>query len=50
MPSEDILKKYANIGGKFVTFGSDAHSVERYCENVSEVEKIIKKYGLIFVG
>ena len=50
MPSEDILKKYANIGGKFVTFGSDAHSVARYCENVSEVEKIIKKYGLIFVG
>ena len=49
MPSEDILKKYANIGGKFVTFGSDAHSVERYCENSPEVEKIINKYGLIFV-
>ena len=50
MPSEDILKKYANIGGKFVTFGSDAHSVERYCENSPEVETIIKKYGFISVG
>ena len=50
MPSEDILKKCANIGGKFVTFGSDAHSVERYCENSPEVETIIKKYGFISVG
>lgn len=50
MPSEDILKKYAALGGKYVTFGSDAHSVARYCENVSEVEKIIKKYGLVSIG
>ncbi len=50
MPFEDILKKYADIGGKLVTFGSDAHSVERYCENAPEVEKIIKKYGFISVG
>ena len=50
MPSEDILKKYTSLGGKYVTFGSDAHSVARYCENVSEVEKIIKKYGLVSIG
>lgn len=50
MPSEDILKKYIALGGKYVTFGSDAHSVARYCENVSEVEKIIKKYGLVPIG
>ena len=50
MPFEDILKKYAAFGGKFVTFGSDAHSVERYCENVAEVEKTIMRYGLISVG
>lgn len=50
MPSEDILKKYIALGGKYVSFGSDAHSVARYCENVSEVEKIIKKYGLVSIG
>lgn len=50
MPSEDILKKYADIGGKLVTFGSDAHSAVRYCEKITKVEEIIKKYGLIFVG
>lgn len=50
MPFEDILKKYAAFGGKFVTFGSDAHSVERYCENATEVEKIINKYGFTLVG
>lgn len=50
MPSEDILKKYTALSGKYVSFGSDAHSVARYCENSSEVEKIINKYGLIFVG
>lgn len=50
MPFEDVLKKYADIGGKLVTFGSDAHSVERYCENAIEVEKIIKKYGFTPVG
>ena len=41
MPSEDILKKYTALGGKYVTFGSDAHS---------EVEKIIKKYGLVSIS
>ena len=50
MPFEDVLKKYAALGGKFVTFGSDAHSAVRYCENASEVEKIIKKYGFVSVG
>ena len=50
MPSEDILKKYADIGGKFVTFGSDAHSLDRYCEKIAEVEKIINKYGFTLVG
>lgn len=50
MPSENILKKYTVLGGKYVSFGSDAHSVARYCENVSEVEKIIKKYGLVSIG
>lgn len=49
MPSEDILKKYTALSGKYVSFGSDAHSVARYCENSPEVEKIINKYGLIFV-
>ena len=50
MPSEEILGKYVAFGGKYVTFGSDAHSVERYCENADRVEKTIKKYGLISVG
>lgn len=50
MPSEDILKKYAAFGGKFVTFGSDAHSVERCCEKITEVEKIINKCGFTPVG
>ena len=50
MPSEDILKKYAALGGKYVTFGSDAHSGARYCEKIAEVEKIIKKYGLVSIG
>ena len=50
MPFEDVLKKYAAFGGKLVTFGSDAHSVERYCEKITEVEKIINKYGFTPVG
>lgn len=50
MPFEDILKKYTALGGKYVTFGSDAHSVARYCENAIEVEKIINKYGFTPVG
>ena len=50
MPSEDILKKYADIGGKLVTFGSDAHSAVRYCEKITKVEEIIKKYGFIPIG
>lgn len=50
MPSDDILKMYAALGGKYVTFGSDAHSVVRYCEKIAVVEEIIKKYGLVSIG
>lgn len=50
MPFEDVLKKYVDIGGKLVTFGSDAHSVERYCEKITEVEKFINKCGFTPVG
>ena len=50
MPFTDILEKYAAFGGKNVTFGSDAHSAARYCENADLVENIIKRLNFTVFG
>lgn len=44
-PSLDIMKAYKKLGGKIVTFGSDAHFVKDYYSGFDEVINLLKKAG-----
>ncbi len=44
-PSLDIMKAYKKLGGKIVTFGSDAHFVKDYYSGFDEVILLLKKAG-----
>jgi histidinol-phosphatase (PHP family) len=44
-PSLDIMKAYKRLGGKIVTFGSDAHYVKDYYFGFDEAIALLKKAG-----
>lgn len=46
LPYIEVLQRYVELGGKNVSFGSDAHSAERYRENVEKVQDLIAKFEL----
>lgn len=41
-PSRKILRLYKDLGGKILTFGSDAHSVKYTADHFEEAERIAK--------
>ena len=45
LPCEDVLKKYYELGGRKVSFGSDAHFVERIADKREEVVEMLKEIG-----
>lgn len=45
LPEPHIVKRYIELGGKLFTFGSDAHSVDRYKENCETVELFLNRHG-----
>lgn len=45
LPSADLIKKYHDMGGKYVTIGSDAHYCEKVCNGVEEGLDILKSCG-----
>lgn len=45
-PSNDILKLYKELGGKQITFGSDAHRLEELYDNIPEAYEEVKVYNL----
>lgn len=45
-PSEEILAMYEELGGKRITFGSDAHTLNELYDNIPEASDQIKKYNL----
>ncbi len=50
LPSLKMAERYAALGGRYVTFGSDAHTVTRYAQNKTEAAALIEKYGFTPVG
>ena len=46
MPGEDLIKLYAECGGKLVTVGSDAHRVHEIGANLTEGYDLVTRYGL----
>lgn len=45
MPDENIIKRYKELGGKYITIGSDAHSANEVGLGIVECMQTVKKYG-----
>ncbi|MGC2874091.1 histidinol-phosphatase HisJ family protein [Ihubacter sp. mB4P-1] len=45
-PNRSIIKRYCELGGEIITFGSDAHVSERLGEGFREAGEIVKECGL----
>jgi len=49
LPGEEILRRYYELGGRKVSFGADAHNVERIAEKREEVVALLKQIGFTHV-
>ncbi len=45
LPSEAIVKRYYELGGRNVSYGSDAHSIARIGEKREEIVRMLKEIG-----
>lgn len=46
LPHREVLEKYLSLGGKLLTFGSDAHDLLRFHENEDKVKETLLSYGI----
>lgn len=44
-PSEDIIRLYAELGGKLVTLGSDSHDFRKVGSGIEQAETLLKRLG-----
>ncbi len=45
LPHEGLLRRYFELGGRKISYGSDAHSVERIGDKRAEVVALLKEIG-----
>lgn len=45
MPRYAVLKKYHELGGKIITFGSDAHQIDRLGSHYNDIVVMLKEIG-----
>jgi histidinol-phosphatase (PHP family) len=45
IPNPEVIKRYYELGGRLVTFGSDAHRAQRLGENFEQIRVILKEIG-----
>lgn len=50
MPGVDILKRFRELGGEFVTLGSDSHQVDTVAQGFDEVTERIKACGFDYLA
>lgn len=44
-PHEDIIRRYKDMGGRRITFGSDAHTTDLLSKRFADAEKLAKNTG-----
>lgn len=44
-PNEDIIRRYHELGGELITFGSDAHTTGLLSKHFEDAEKIVRNAG-----
>ena len=49
IPSRNIIERYFALGGRKVSFGSDAHFVERIADKREEVVEMLKEIGFTYI-
>lgn len=49
LPDVDILTRYFELGGRQISFGSDAHSTDRICDKREVVVAALKKIGFTYI-
>ena len=49
LPAKHIIERYFELGGRKVSFGSDAHFVERIADKREEVVEMLKKIGFTYI-
>jgi histidinol-phosphatase (PHP family) len=45
LPGKDLVKRYRDMGGKYITVGTDSHYCNKVCIGIDEGYKIISKCG-----
>ncbi len=50
LPDTDVLSRYFALGGRLVSFGSDAHAVTRICEKRELILSELKKIGFTAIA
>lgn len=48
-PGIDLLKRYKELGGKIITFGSDTHKIKDYYDGFEEAKKMLLEAGFEYV-
>lgn len=46
LPDADIIGRYLELGGKLLSFGSDAHSAEKYLNKAEQLKQFLKQTGV----
>ena len=49
LPTEELVKRYFELGGRKVSFGSDAHFIERIADKRDEVVEMLKRIGFEYL-
>lgn len=49
LPDIDILTRYFELGGRLVSFASDAHATDRICDKRDKVVTALKKIGFTYI-
>jgi len=48
-PGIDLLKRYKELGGKIITFGSDAHKIKDYYMGFDDAKKMLIEAGFEYI-
>jgi len=49
LPTEEILRRYYELGGRMVSYASDAHSTDKIANNRDEVVALLKAIGFTHI-
>lgn len=49
LPSKEIVERYKTLGGELLTFGSDAHAIERIADKYPLVADYLKSIGFEYI-